>query len=367
MQADLGAPPPPRRRPRDGRSTVMLMATTFVAAVAFVVAVVLVAGTFGVGHVGVISSVRGPLVSRVDRQLVDIDTELYGDEGRAAGTGMVLTPKGLVLTNNHVVQGSVEIEATDIGNGETYAARVVGYDEHRDLAVLQLQDASGLSTVDLGNSAPVAVGQRIVTIGNAGGVGGAPSADSGTVVGLNEAITVGDDIDGTTEHLAQLIQVAGDLRPGDSGGPMINGSGSVIGMDTAASTTFEFGPHPAGEGFAIEIDSIRPVLAKILAQRGSATIHVGQTAFIGVGISTNGSSVAGAPISEAFLGTPAAAVGLGANDVITALDGQSVASASALTAALVRFRPGDRVELSWVDAGGRHHSAEITLANGPVG
>jgi S1-C subfamily serine protease len=352
---------------REGRSIVVLMATTFTASVALVVVVVLLAGALGGGGGANVVSVRGPLISRVDGQLVDIDTDLYQGQGRAAGTGMVLTPSGLVLTNNHVVQGSVEIQATDIGNGETYNARVIGYDEHHDVALIQLEGASGLQTVSLGDSAAVRIGTGIVTIGNAGGVGGTPSATSGTVVGLGEAITVGDEIDHTTEHLNQLIQIDGSLQPGDSGGPMIDRAGVVVGMDTAASTSFEFGPHPAGEGFALEINGVRRVAEQIRAGQPSATIHIGPTAFIGILIASGGSSVPGAEVLGTEPATPAAQSGLGPHDVIISLAGIPVRSAGGLTSALVRYHPGNRVALVWLDRDGQRHSAEITLAIGPVG
>jgi S1-C subfamily serine protease len=365
-EQDSGGPPPARRG-GESRSVLLLMATTFTAAVGFVALAVLVGRAVDSGRVATISTVSGPLVTRVDAQLVDIDTDLYQDAGRAAGTGMVLSPNGVVLTNNHVIQGATSILATDIGNGRTYVARVVGYDERRDVAVLQLEGASRLATVTLGNSATIGTGERIVTIGNAGGVGGRPAARSGTVVGLNESITVGDSIDSSTEHLGGLIQVDGDLQPGDSGGPMVNGSGSVIGMDTAASTGYEFSQHATGEGFAIAIDTVRPLAAQIRARHGSASVHIGPTAFIGVQIDSGTGRRPGATVTGAQPGSPAAGAGLGYGDVITALGATPVRSSTDLTSALVRYRPGEAVSIHWVDSAGVAHSTTVTLATGPAG
>jgi len=124
---------------------------------------------------------------------------------------------------------------TDVGNNKTYTASVVGYDRTKDVAVLQLHNASGLTTATLGNSSNASVGEDVVGIGNAGGTGGTPSAVGGTVTALNQSITASDDGDGTSEQLSGLIETNADIQPGDSGGSLVNTSGDVIGMDTAAS------------------------------------------------------------------------------------------------------------------------------------
>lgn len=358
---------PGRRGGGVARPTAVLMATTFAAAVVFVALVAILTGAVGAptpATSGVVA--RGPVVARVDSEIVDIDTILDGGRGAAAGTGMVLTPAGLVLTNNHVIEQATSIEAVDIGNGQTYAARVVGYDEQRDIAVLQLEGATGLATVRLGNSASVVVNGRVVTIGNAGGVGGTPSARSGTVLALNRAIDVANEFDHSSEHLTQLIQIHGDLQPGDSGGPMISGSGSVVGMDTAASTSFQFAGETVRQAFAIEIDVVKRIAAEIRSGRGSSTIHIGPTAFIGVEIESDHAGHSGAHVEGSISGTPAAAAGLAAGDVITSVGGRRVTSATGLTEALVAFQPGARVILMWIDPAGLTQAATITLATGPA-
>jgi S1-C subfamily serine protease len=345
----------------------VLMATTFAAAVSVVFVVVLIGGTYGRSPPVVpVTVVSDPQVTRVDSELVDINTSIDGGTGAAAGTGMVLTPSGLVLTNNHVIAQATSIEAVDLGNGQSYTARVLGYDERRDVALIQLQGASGLHAVRLGDSARVHVGARVVTIGNAGGVGGTPAARSGTVLALNRAIVVSDDFDGSSEHLSQLIQIHGDLQPGDSGGPMVDGSGAVIGMDTAASTGFELSGQSTGQGFAIEIDAVKRIATQIRAGEASSTIHLGATAFIGVEIESGSGGPAGAAVSVALEGYAAANAGLSGGDVITALGAHRVTSSNALTQALVGYRPGQRVTLTWLDSAGVSHSALITLGTGPA-
>src|SRR6476469_7410146 len=175
------------------------------------------------------------LAAKVDPGLVDINTRLSHQNGSVAGTGIVLSASGEVLTNNHVISGGISIDVTDAGNGKTYPATVVGYDRSHDVAVLQLQNASGLQTASIGDSSSVAVGDAIAAIGNAGGRGGTPSIVAGTVSGLGHAITVSDDIAGSAEHLVGMIPVTADLQPGDSGGPLVNAAGQVVGIATAAA------------------------------------------------------------------------------------------------------------------------------------
>ena len=148
---------------------------------------------------------------------------------------MVLTPSGEVLTNNHVVQGATRISVTDIGNGRTYSASVVGYDRTSDVAVLQLQGASGLQTVPLGDSSTVSVGARVVALGNAGGRGGppmSPPASSPRSIRRSPRADMGG---ANAQRLTGLIETNAAIRPGDSGGPLVNDAGQVIGMDAAAS------------------------------------------------------------------------------------------------------------------------------------
>ncbi len=238
------------------------MAGTFVAAVLCVAAAAAIAGVFSSTAAAPGESVGSAVVTRVQNQLVDINTVL-GEGGMAAGTGMVLTANGEILTNNHVIQGATSIQATDVATGRNYDASVVGYDEQGDIAVLQLDGASALPTVTLGTSAGVDAGNRVVTIGNAGGVGGTPPAQAGVVLARDQAIQVEDDLDGAGESLSRLIEIRGDLQPGDSGGPMIDQSGRVVGMDTAASQSYQFSSAD-GLGFALEIDPVEQIMRQIV-------------------------------------------------------------------------------------------------------
>jgi S1-C subfamily serine protease len=308
-------------------------------------------------------NVASSITNKVDPGIVDINTNLGYDDGEAAGTGMVITPSGEVFTNNHVIVGATKITATDLGNGNTYTARVVGYDHGHDIAVLQLENASGLKTVPLGNSSSLTTGQNVATIGNAGGTGGTPTAATGQVTGLNQSITAGDELDGSSEHLSGLIELDGDLQPGDSGGPLVNSAGDVVGMDTAASSTFEF-ESASGDGFAIPISEVEKIANEIRSGTTTGTIHIGATPFLGVKINTT-SSASGADVAVVIPGTPAASTSLADGDVITALGSSSVSSPSGLTGLVLTHHPGDSVQITWETPSGSTHKGTLTLASGP--
>ncbi|HLI43306.1 MAG TPA: trypsin-like peptidase domain-containing protein [Acidimicrobiales bacterium] len=326
--------------------------------------------------VGTGPSDASAIAQRVDPGLVDVNVTIDYGAAEGAGTGMVLTSNGLVLTNNHVVEGATAISVTDVGNGRTYSATVLGYDTSRDVALIQLDGASHLETVRLGNSAELRVGAQVVGIGNAGGAGGTPSFAGGTVTGLDRSLTASDELTGTTEQLSGMISTNADIVAGDSGGPLVTTSGAVVGMDTAGSGSFQLPTSgEASQGFAVPIDTAMSVARQIEAHRASATVHVGPTAFLGVQISSGGggffgsgsnSSVPGAPIGGVVSGSPASGAGLGAGDVITAVGGHTVTSARSLQQVMVTDeKPGESVKVVYVAPNGRQHTVSMTLASGP--
>jgi S1-C subfamily serine protease len=296
--------------------------------------------------------------------------------GAGAGTGMVLTSSGAVLTNNHVVSGASNIRVEVPSTGNTYAATVVGTDATDDVAVIQLKGASGLATITTGNSANVRVGDAVTAVGNALGRGGTPTVATGSVQALNQSITVGDPATGVEESLTGLIRTDARLQPGDSGGALADQASRVIGMNTAASVSGRFRVGPA-EGYAIPINQALDIAAKIQAGQSSATIQIGPPAFLGVaivapaqaGTALNGytpPSPNGAVVASAQPGTPAANAGLGSGDEITAIDGRSVDSPATLKTILKGHKPGDRVRVRWLDSSGRQHDASVQLAAGPA-
>jgi S1-C subfamily serine protease len=317
------------------------------------------------------------ITAQTDPGLVDVVSTLGYQQAQAAGTGIVLTSSGEVLTNNHVIEGATSISVTDIGNGHTYQAKVVGYDQTRDVAVLQLQGASGLGTVSLGNSDTAAVGQSVVAIGNAGGVGGTPSVATGTITALDQSITASDQGSGTSEQLTGLIQDNADIQPGDSGGPLLNSSGQVIGIDTAASSAtgfqFQTQQNQAPQAFAIPVNEALSIARQIEAGDTSSTVHIGATGFLGVEVASASNASAdgvqagsGAAVAGVLSGSAAQNSGMVTGDVITSVGGRPVSSPSALQAAMEQYHPGDRVTIGWTAQSGQAQSATVTLATGPA-
>jgi S1-C subfamily serine protease len=366
-------PPPPRRNHKRG-----LIVTGAVALAAGAAAGALIGhmdyaanGTATATSNTVLSTSQ--IAARVDPGLVDVVATDGYEQATSAGTGIVLTSNGEILTNNHVIEGATAISVTDVGNGRTYTATVVGYDASHDVAVIQLQGASGLTTASLGDSSSVRVGDNVVALGNAGGQGGTPSVAAGAVTGLDQSITATDEGSGTSEQLTGLIETNAGIQPGDSGGSLVNAYGQVIGMDTAASSSYQFQSQSASaeQAYAIPIDEAVSIAGQIEARTTSADVHIGATAFLGIQIQPAGSgfggfATSGVAIAGTISGSPAASAGLTAGDEITALGGQQVATAEDVAHALVPYHPGDSISVTWLDTSGQSHTATLTLTTGPA-
>jgi S1-C subfamily serine protease len=321
----------------------------------------------GTGVSGASDSQVADVASKVDPGIVDVNTQLGYQNGAAAGTGIVLSADGLVLTNNHVVSGATAISVTDLGNGKTYQASVVGYDRSHDVAVIKLSGASGLKVAPLGDSSKVKAGDSIVAIGNAGGTGGTPSAVGGSVTALDQSITASDESTGSAEQLTGLIEVAADIQAGDSGGPLATTAGKVVGMDTAASAGFSYrSAAGSGDGYAIPINTALTIAKQIESGTASTTVHIGGTAFLGIETGDQ-QGVGGAAVLGVVSGSPAEAAGLTRGDVIVSVDGQAVDSPTTLTGLLDQYHPGDHLTIGWTDGNGQSQTTTITAANGPVG
>lgn len=339
--------------------------------------------TTGLAGGGTVSSAAAAVTPGV----VDITTQLGYQNASAAGTGMLLTSSGEVLTNNHVIDGATSITVTVVGTGRSYPARVVGTAPTQDVAVIQMQGATGLATVPIGQSA-ASSGQTVVAIGNARGRGGAPSVVSGSVTATGRTITAGDASGSSAEQLTNMIETNADIVAGDSGGPLATLNGAVVGMDTAASssstsasstsassaTSATAGAH---QGYAIPIARAIAVARQIESGTASATVHIGSRGFVGVSVQGRSQAgygsfgdgyagAAGATIGGVVSGGPAETAGLQAGDVITSVDGSTISSATDLTTTLQQTRAGQQVTLGWTDAGGQSHEAPLTLGTGPA-
>jgi len=330
------------------------------------------------------------IASKVSPSIVNFTSSL--DQGEAAGTGILISSSGLVLTNNHVIASSNQLEAEIGGDGSQHPAKVLGYDIQSDVALVQIEGVSGLDAASLGNSSSVQIGDAIVAMGNAGGKGGAPSVVSGTVTGLDQQITASDQDGSDAETLHGLIQTNANIQPGDSGGPLVDASGNVIGMDAAASTGnggFGFGGGSQNEGYAIPIEDALAIGKQIEAGNGSDSIHVGAHAgILGVSVQSDTTSNGfgdpfggngdvggnsgqgsgsgnGAGVAGVQSGSGADKAGIQQGDTIVGIDGTTITSGSQLTHTMVRYGPGDSVKVQWVDSSGQTHSATIELGSGP--
>jgi S1-C subfamily serine protease len=307
---------------------------------------------------------------KVDPAIVNINTTLAN--GRAAGTGMLISSTGEILTNNHVIADATSIKVVIGGKGDSHNAKVVGYDVSHDVALVQItDDVKDLPTIVFGDPSKVQVGDSVVAIGNAGGVGGTPSATSGQVTALDQQVTASDG-QGNQETLEGMIQIDAPIQPGDSGGALINRDGQIIGMNTAAagSRGFSF-DNPGGSniGFAIPIDNAVHIVSQIRSGNETDTVFIGDRGLLGVQIQDiNGQQspvASGAYVEEVQPGSGAEQQGIQTGDVITQADGKPVTDSASLRQALSHFHAGDSVNVVWVDNAGTQHNASIKLVQGP--
>ncbi len=323
------------------------------------------------------------VANKVQPGVVDINSTLKYQDGAAAGTGMVLSSNGVVLTNNHVVEGSTHLTATPVIGGKKYQATVLGVDPTDDVALIKLQGASGLKTVQVGDSSKVGLGTAVVAIGNAGGRGGSPTVTSGTITAKGRTITASDSgSTQNTETLHNMLQTNAPIAEGDSGGALANAAGQVIGMNTAANSQ-SLGGTGTSMGFAIPINRALAIARQIAAGNASGHILIGPKGFMGVGVDAvtdanqclaqsgvkAGYQVptqAGALVCYAYPGTPAYKAGVRPGDVITGVSGQTVTTANGLTGVMLKYKPGTTVSLTWVDAQKQSHTSSLTLITGPV-
>jgi S1-C subfamily serine protease len=287
--------------------------------------------------------------------LVRVASTLKYQDGRAAGTGMILTSDGEVVTNHHVVEGSTRLRVTVMSTGRTYAATVVGTDAKDDLAVLQLQGASGLATVTPDRD-PSAVGDAVTAVGDAGGDTSTFTAATGTILATGQDITTRSEAGRPGERLRGLIKISSDVISGDSGGATYDAQGEVLGMTTAASSG---GSDVVG--FAIPIATVSRIAADLENGTQGARYLYGEPAFLGIGL--GGSTTR---IGTVFAGTPAAEAGIAAGDTVTRVGTIRVRTAAQLRRAVTTYSPGDHVRLTWTDRTGTSHVAVVALMAGPI-
>lgn len=287
--------------------------------------------------------------------LVRIASTLKYQGGRAAGTGMILSSTGEVVTNHHVVQGSTSLRVTVMSTGQSYRATVVGTDAKDDVAVLQIQNAGGLPTVTPDTDG-IAVGDAVTAVGDAGGDASTFSAADGKILASGQQITTSSEDGRPGETLRGLLEISSDVISGDSGGATYDSHGEVVGMTTAASSG-----NRDVVGYAIPIAKVLRIAGNIEDGTQSTRYEYGSPAFLGVGLGGSGTQV-----GVVYAGTPAARAGLVTGDTITRVGRVRVHTATQLRHAVTAYSPGDRVRMTWTDQVGTTHVAGVTLIAGPV-
>jgi S1-C subfamily serine protease len=287
--------------------------------------------------------------------IVDIYTTLGYEKGLAAGTGMIISSSGEVLTNNHVIAGATKFKVVNVTTHRKYSATVVGYSVSRDIAVLQLAHAWGLQTVKRGGAVPLHVGMQVVARGNAQGRGGPPKTARGRIIALRQQIYAQDET-GDTETLNNVIATNAPVVPGYSGGPLQNSQNRVLGIVTAGSTS---GVH---RGFAIPLKQALQIVRRIESGKSNSVVHVGPTAFLGVNLED---APGGARVFSVLQGKPADLAGLTKGDVITSLNGTTITSRADVRQTVLSLVPSKAVSIGWKDTNGTAHTGTITPTSGP--
>ncbi len=290
--------------------------------------------------------------------VVLVNTHLY--YGAGAGTGMIISSDGLMLTNYHVVSGSEDVQITVSDTGKTYTAHVLGHDATHDIALLQIDDAKDLETVTT-NTKKLQIGDEVSAVGNGSGQGYLTQLD-GSVLALGETITATDAASPTDgEVLTDLIVTDADVVPGYSGGPLFNSDGEVVGITTAASrgTTSD-----QVNGYAVPISTALDIADQIKSGKPSDTVRIGKNPALGVTVANGTTS--GARIVEVLEGSAAAQAGIVADDTVTALDGTPITTSSMLSELVKEHEVGDVVTLTVVGVDGTQREVQVTLAESTV-
>ena len=340
--------------------------------------------------IGVVERV-GPAVVTINVSSTVNESQFPGDGNgpqgfiqRGTGSGFIIEPDGLILTNHHVVEDADTVDVL-LADGRTFVGEVAGIDTYTDLAFVRI-DATGLPTAELGDSSAVRIGQLAIAMGDP--LGEFPgSVSAGIISGLDRSVVVSDFARGGATRLNHLIQTDAAINPGNSGGPLLDGDGRVIGIDTAQAGSAQ------GIGFAIPIDLAKPIIEQVkagepiarpwigiyyepvnaqvaedndLSVTDGAWIHVsteGQGDGDGEG-EGDGEGQVEAP--EAIVAdSPADEAGLQAEDIITAIDGQAIDREHPLDLVLLTHAPGDTVTLT-VLRDGASQSIEVTLGTRPA-
>ncbi len=309
------------------------------------------------------------IVEKVSESVASIVTEVkttsyygYSQTGQAAGTGIIVSADGYVLTNKHVIDGATKIKVV-LDDGTTYSdAKVVAVDPLNDVAFLKIKDATDLKAATLGNSKTVSVGQQVIAIGNALGQY-QNSVTAGIVSGTGRSLMATDSTGQNSERLSDMIQTDAAINSGNSGGPLVNAAGEVIGINTATSSTAE------NMGFAIPISSVKGMLTQLIETGQASRAYIG---VYSVEITPEVAKEYNLPVSSGvyiynaslytavIAGSPADKAGMRDKDIVTAINGEKIGFAGSLSSLIGEYKPGDTVQFA-VLRDGKEIAINVTL------
>lgn len=295
-----------------------------------------------------------------------------GEAFESAGTGMIVSPSGLVITNNHVIAGASSVAVTLDGTTKALPARIVGTDPSHDMALLQIDHPpAGLHPVTFGDSADLVPGDAVIAIGNALALSaGSPTVTSGIVSALGRTVTATIPTTGATETLTDMIQTDAAINPGNSGGPLVDSSGDVVGMDTATAGDTSDGTQAVDIGFAIPSQDLEAALPGL--EKGGTSGTPG--AYLGVEVEDNSPALAseygfavssGAVVVQVAAASPAEAAGLVPGDIVVGFDHHAITSVTGLAAAEQHTTPGETVPVV-VYEGTTKKTLSVTLGTQPA-
>ena len=291
-------------------------------------------------------------------------TSYFGQSytGSAAGTGIIVTEDGYILTNKHVIDGASKISVV-LDDGTTYeGAEVVEVDPLNDVAFVKIKDVSGLKPATLGDSKTVTVGQQVITIGNALGLYQNTVA-SGIVSGTGRSLTATDSTGSMAEKLSDMIQTDAAINSGNSGGPLVNAAGEVIGINTATSSSAE------NVGFAIPIASVKGMLSQLIESGKASRAYIGvyssqitpdMAKQYNLPVTAGAYLYSSGTYSAVVKGSAGERAGLRDKDIITAVNGVKIGSAGSLSTLIGEYKPGDTVQLTVIREG-KEIAVNVTL------
>ncbi len=288
-----------------------------------------------------------------------------------AGTGMIITSDGEVITNNHVVAGATTVSVTLYGQTKSIPATIVGTDPAEDLALIKIQNVSNLPTITWGDSNNLQVGDSVLAIGNALDLGGGLSVTEGIVSAKNRSIQAGDATSSSTENLNGLIQTDAAINSGNSGGALVTSNGQVVGMNTAVASSTSGNAPAQNVGFAIASDHIQQFIPQL--QKGGTITTASGTAYMGVELVSVDPQIqqqfgitasSGAFVAQVVAGSPADQAGIRGGDVITSIDGQTVSAASDVSSIIQNDKPGQKISVQ-LQRGSNQMTVQLTLGTAP--